>query len=721
MTNNTTTDTSNKLNYAAPILFAILLIAFPLYYFRDVYFGDSVFRHWDMFNYNFTLRTYFWTLISNGVFGSLYPYNSLGHSLLMNPHHMEWYPTNILFLFLNPIHACHWDYLLHYLIAGFGWYFFFHRLTGSRAVSYACATFFTLNGIVLASHYRVEIASFAWFGWTAWAFLRMCDRLDFRSAMIYGLLYALIFLGGNPELLVVSVPFCFFAVLFAPDLDVKGTALNPRFYGMVALAAFTFLCICSPIMLRSWQDVPLTVRVYGFTEQILYTFTDQPSAIFQLPGTWFEKLVRLTDYGFMPDLWSDYGQPWYQNHVLGLISTLFILIGFGEHLKKWNMRALAAVIILIWCFSCGPGSFIAKWFWDHSTTFQMIRYPGKFFRYAMMFAAIPLGLGGLKVYQKLIQRFGHQRAMQILAALILINTIQVFADQNPAYVQPLTKKLRLDVYTPLVRMEHTPDKMRVMRCTDSITDLYDGRPLGIAMARTGEASEIPSVRAIACSDLVEEIYIKYLGISHSVSSDHGVVKPYKIRNSGTPSTGLLISDWYFADLQTIRKFTPQQNRIFNDNPTNFRNLLHGKFPVEVTNYIDKNGYRNSLSPRAQFEIKSVFDREPACPDKLVEVPLQVSPYVTSIHAEGKSDCPRLLNIPWSAIPGWKATVNDTPMPILRIGDATIGILVPKGDWTVDVVYDPPFLGATLFLSICTFMICMVVVFSAIAASIRRDF
>jgi len=63
-----------------------------------------------------------------------------------------------------------------------------------------------------------------------------------------------------------------------------------------------------------------------------------------------------------------------------------------------------------------------------------------------------------------------------------------------------------------------------------------------------------------------------------------------------------------------------------------------------------------------------------------------------------------LNIPWAAISGWRATLNGQQRPIVRVGDTTLGVLVPQGSWHIELHYDPKYLGLTLFISIMTFVI-----------------
>jgi len=57
-------------------------------------------------------------------------------------------------------------------------------------------------------------------------------------------------------------------------------------------------------------------------------------------------------------------------------------------------------------------------------------------------------------------------------------------------------------------------------------------------------------------------------------------------------------------------------------------------------------------------------------------------------------------------PGWRATLDGTPVKIYRTNGAFCGVLVPRGQHRVDFIYDPPFFKLGLVVSVVGWLLAM---------------
>lgn len=736
----------------AVVLLLCLVMGAALFYFRGVYFNHLVFYNLDIFGSEFTLRSYFWSMIRKGLFTPLYPFDSLSHTLLMNPHHKILYPTNLLLLLSDdPYRMAHWDYLLHYGIAALGWYLYFRSLIRSRASAFLSAHFMTFNGVVLSSHYRVEIASFAWVPWAVWGLIKVFETGDFRKALYTGLFFSLIFLGGNPELCGVTIVLGFFSLLFYESkrgiLCVRTRDLWRVVLVIIVLGVVPGL-ILLPLLERAIQDVPLTTRHFGFERWVALAGSDKPYMIFELPGRWFSQLFMdpIMLNGSLKDRLDD---NWYASRSIGLFGALCLWFGYAILLKDKKGKLLFFLCIMLVCFSMAKYNDFAIWSWDHFKFFQKFRFPGKIFRYFLILSSIPIALGVRFFYQKLQARWGRNAVLGVVL-VAFVNTIQILNEQFAPDVSTLAEKVALPVFTPFKGIESFA-RTRIGFCTSFLNReaglFIDGRPRGLAMASLGDATELPGVYGTLCAPELGRTYYDWLGITHlitphirnldilkskvSMLSIYERIAPHlpvrvlpgtdvvqafdviHLRNAVSPSEALFSEYWYFSDLQEKKEFLFDEPRLFltsihfNGSLNGFKRLLNGYFPVQESLYFDEEGFVRSLDPQLKEKFIGEYGPTSKCQERnlsntpLTRFPIQLSSDL-SMKIEGEINCPGILSIPWAAISGWRATLNGQPRPIMRVGDTTLGILVPQGKWHIELYYGPKYLGLTLLISIVTF-------------------
>jgi len=631
-----------------------------LFYFHRIYFDHWVFNNLDIFGSDFTIRSYFWSMIRNGLFTPLYPYDSLSHTLLMNPHHKILYPTNLLLLLSeDPYRMAHWDYLLHYGIAASGWYLYFKILIRSRATSFLSALFMTFNGVVLGSHYRVEIASYSWVPWTVWSLLLSLETGHIRKTLYTGLFFSLIFLGGNPELCGVTLLLGFFSILYFH----RGSKVWRLAFVVAGVGVVSGL-ILFPLLERAIQDVPLSMRNYGFEREVALAASDTPFKIFELPGRWMSQIfMHLT----IPDesIHSQLQENWYANRSIGIFGALCFWFGLAHLLKDTKGKLLFVFCILLWCFSMAKYNDLAGWCWAHVSFLQKFRYPGKIFRYFLILSSIPIALGARCLYQTIQGRWGRN-AVGVVVLLAFMNTIQILSEQAAPDVSTLSEKVYLPVFTPFRGIESF-SKTRIGFCTSflnrGISLFIDGRPHGLAMASLGDATELPGVYGTECEPQLGRTYYDWLGITHLITphirnldllksklpmlsiydriAAHRPVRvePGKdavqgfdvlhIRNATSPSEAVFSEYWYFANLLEKKEFIFDEPRLFREG-IHFKRLLNGYFPIQESIYVDEEGVVQPLKPKLKEKLLDEYGPISKCQERdlsnkpLTRFPIQLA-------------------------------------------------------------------------------------------------
>jgi hypothetical protein len=70
---------------------------------------------------------------------------------------------------------------------------------------------------------------------------------------------------------------------------------------------------------------------------------------------------------------------------------------------------------------------------------------------------------------------------------------------------------------------------------------------------------------------------------------------------------------------------------------------------------------------------------------------------TTVNVSFTADCDRLLVFTDSWAPGWSATIDGAPVPVIKVNDAIRAVMAPAGDHSLFWTYRPRFLGPLLAL------------------------
>lgn len=205
---------------------------------------------WDNLVHNLPLTAEVWRQLSTGRLPAWNPYIWSGSPLLADPQAQVFYPATWIAYALagaQPATTPLLLYALHVAIAAGGTYLLSRALGTTVRGALLAAVVFTMNPFTafLATSFANEVAVLAWLPWTAWAALRAANGDRPLTALAGGALCAaLAWNAGYPQLWVYSTGVIVVLVAGAAARPGRGVALA----GAIALAG---------LALSLWQVLPM--------------------------------------------------------------------------------------------------------------------------------------------------------------------------------------------------------------------------------------------------------------------------------------------------------------------------------------------------------------------------------------------------------------------------------------------------------------------------------
>ena len=172
--------------------------------------------------------------------------------------------------------------------------------------------------------------------------------------------------------------------------------------------------------------------------------------------------------------------------------------------------------------------------------------------------------------------------------------------------------------------------------------------------------------------------------------------PFKAGRAGEwflpQSTGLSKTD-FFRPFTGSTSPPPPVSRLQSDWGTLYDTWVH--FPSSWSPILDADVLvaRDNLADGARpIGCSTTQQASPMTPTGSVSLLL-----ATTVEVPFTADCDRLLVFTDSWAPGWSATIDGVPTPVLRVNNAIRGVMVPAGEHALQWRYRPRFLAPLLAL------------------------
>src|SRR4029077_6120920 len=193
----------NKLAALVPLLILSSLI---LWFCQDLLFQQQVPFFRDLGLYFYPLRFTLYESFSSGELPLWNRHMAMGFPLLAAFQSGVFYPPHLLLLVLPFFSAIRIIFILHFLIAGTGAYYFCRSWRFPPYLSIVGALLFGLGGTVvsltnLSNHFQTAV----WLPWVIFFWERVLRSTSWKNFLAFTLITAMQFVAGSPELFAISM------------------------------------------------------------------------------------------------------------------------------------------------------------------------------------------------------------------------------------------------------------------------------------------------------------------------------------------------------------------------------------------------------------------------------------------------------------------------------------------------------------------------------------
>jgi hypothetical protein len=325
---------------------------------------------WDMMDQYFPFRFFIGECVSNGVVPWWNPYLNLGYPLHADPQSGFWYPVTWL-LGLNDysLYDLHIEFMLHIVLAGFGFYFLLRAQQVSKstalifALCYQACGFFVGN----AQHFTYVIGA-CYLPWVFFCFQLILQKKQWVYALALALLLSLLLTGGYPALFIICNYLLGLYLLFW-FFQNKAWQQKEQLLQVFKLFFFcgiVFAVIVSGYMFSFAEAKDLFTRGEGVTAEKSLYMPFSPKAIISLLLP-IATALKPASFG------SDISMI---NLYAGLIALLFFPAGI---FVKWQQKyfwLLAGSICLLASF--GEYTPVRLWLYHYVPLMNSFRFPSVF-------------------------------------------------------------------------------------------------------------------------------------------------------------------------------------------------------------------------------------------------------------------------------------------------------------------------------------------------------
>lgn len=625
-----------KINF----VFCLGLIIILSWIYGDYLFTNTLLGDISPLHHELSEKSWFFQNLKEGTFTWLDPRNDLGHPLLANPTNGLVYFLN-LFYFIDPAFAYKLIFIFHYMVLAFG----IHRLIGEflkdLVLKKSLVLMLMACGIVWSLPIHVAIAPIAYFPWLIVSMIHYSQSATISNAIKSGVLSGFVFVLGDPFL----IPVAFLTAL--PTLKI-----NQRFLKTIPIYLLSFFLLSSANFLEMIQLWSFNARSSGFTDWESLSYSTNPHRILEIFFPW-AKIESNLGIGF-------HRQWWFPRIGIGIV--LLSMATWGLWTNRLKKQTVCFFLLSFFFLQLAFGQFspMATWMMNH--LFWFIRYPERFLAYSFILL-IPLMASGL-------QAFMNHSLKKFLPLIILISLAENL------FPGPVNNVVPASQLNALKEKSIASQSSRIFGCQFGAdgrlnTPLYfDLRAQGISMANAESNTFSPVLKNSTCPWVLTPEVRAWLGISHFLTPPTNPTTREYMLNQGlrsleqtshgelwssantSPLLGQWISDWSKGEFAL----------------SNFKQPFNGHYSIDLIQ-------DNESIPRTN------------CANQKLK--LQVSHPFNKLVLSGMGNCQGLLSLPWSYHPSWNVSESDSQQSptLLRINQATLGIVIPKGATQISIQYE----------------------------------
>lgn len=342
-----------------------------LFLFLPVLIGGESFFGRDVAPFFYPMKHFLAESLSAGRFPLWNPWTAGGTPFFATLQPGVLYPGSIPLLLAPFPHSADWLVILHFLLAGAGWVVLLRYQGRSMAAATFGALAFVMGGYFLSiANFLNNLQTLAWAPWLFLAWGRFLVDGSAGRLATFTVLCAIAFLGGEPQLLVLTL-----ALAFALGLVSSGPSIAARrqllsFAGAGVLAAALVGVQLLPFIEYLGQSVRTMPLDLDFT-------SSRSMDVSGLAHLAVPPAIEAGPFNFTTQYLAARGVPWILSAYLGAIVIAFWIRGLVAVDRRtrvfWGSLAVAGVILAL-----GSHSLVYRALFDVLPPFRAFRYPEKF-------------------------------------------------------------------------------------------------------------------------------------------------------------------------------------------------------------------------------------------------------------------------------------------------------------------------------------------------------
>ncbi|MBN1169329.1 hypothetical protein JXA63_05595 [Candidatus Woesebacteria bacterium] len=437
----------------------IILIILPFLLFLPVFFGKMILvgdlSGSDLMDMHYPFKYSLHKAYTNGESLVWEPNLSLGFPLGAEGQSGPYYPLNIALSFISPELSLQLSIIFVFIISSLGMYLYCRTLKFSAYQSVFSAILFSYSAFFITRIKHLNlIAVSAWLPLSFWVIRKFIKKQKYEYAVIYGMIFALQFLLGHPQItfynFFITTIYLIFETLNSYKKDSR-PILIPK--------AVTFFVLSSLIMagLSAIQIIP-TLEFTNLTSRRtmnIYNATAYPFRLKDL-STFLSPYLQgnPADGTYRADIRTS-GVFWENSSYFGILGFALSIYGIYYIVKNRRNIAniymfwiiLSALSLLIMLGSAAP---VFLFLWNNIPGFTFFRFPNRFNLYLIFSFSVLAGLSMKQLVSSIPKKVKHIRntkdknaefiwpfnkiKTQILIIFIALADLVIFANTYISYI-----------------------------------------------------------------------------------------------------------------------------------------------------------------------------------------------------------------------------------------------------------------------------------------------
>lgn len=666
--------------------------------------------------------------IQHGYFPFWSPYLYTGFPIHADMQGMTWNPIVLIISVFTRYNmsVLEFEIVIYLALAAIGMYSLLKSFSLNRIICILGGISYMSCGFITGSASVIPWISSAAFIPFVFKYLKkFLEKPKLKNSLSFSISLSLLFLCGYPTFFIYTSYVILIVLLFAGITHFKTNPfpVNLRTAGFLLVAIIAFLCICSPAIISYWEFLPYYSRGSGVsvTKAAQNPFTPFSSISFILPNAVNKNHAWLeTD-------------PSMRNGYVGLfVFLLFCLSIFSKH-ARWQ-KLIISITIFSFVLSLGSSTPLHKLCYSVLPLFDTFRHPGNI----RLFTSIGIILLAAFYTNNLLQNKEPAVKKKLLLFLYILiavlGILSLYFIFQPGVRKNISAALK-NIRQPKVFLDEF--SFNSFFLIQSLAQIFFIITLIYQLRKKNINKKIVVVLFAFNSLLFCWIALPFSFVSRVRTSTvnqyvQSFPKGYPIPVISSSVEAAVISDSSEIPIEGYANFyskkitiqdhiiTPTLNKdyeiFYSDHK--LRKLMDG-YPLAWLNDTLVKETPDSIPGNKKFSIYQPGMKKPPV------IPLNSNGNIlitgftpNSFKFSINSSSPAFISIFQQYNHNWKAKVNGSVVPVLKMNIAFMGVQVPPGESTLELVYKPAKVITAIWLSLTALFI-ISLIYIVIAVKTKR--